>query len=157
MLTNITFIFTTVFVLQSFGVPIVHHQQDSSVKSCPEKASEIAQEYLLLELAGRRSLKADDNCYKSLRTKYISQLKDPGEFKSEVIEVTSAAIIDVTFNKEYQQYDVKVEATTTKGKKIKDKFRFMKLGAPGRAKPEHGCGILSLSTKNALVLAKCLP
>jgi len=157
MYNKIIFLFAVTVCFPLSAKQIVHHQQDATAKSCPKEASEIAQEYLLLELAGRRALKADDNCFKSVKTKYISQLKDPGEFTNEIVEVTAAAITEVSFNKEYQQYDVKIEAKTSKGKMIKDKFRFMKVGVPGKPKPQFGCGILSLSTKNTLVLSKCLP
>lgn len=143
--------------LQAQSNQPVFHQQDKSVKTCPEEVSEIAQEYLILEMAGRRSLKADDNCFKSVKTKYVSLLKDPDEFKNEVLEVSSGTIKNISFNKEYQQYDVKIELKTSKGKKVMDSFRFMKLGKPGKPKPGSGCGLLSARTKNALVLEKCMP
>lgn len=149
---SLSLVFTAVHAKQ-----IVHHKQKADVKTCPKDVKEIAKEFLLLELLGRRYLKAKDSCYSNAETKYISQLKDPDEFVEKAIEVASATIKEVTFNEEYKQHDVKIEVETSTGKIIKDTFRFMRFGKAGGPKPEVGCGLMSSRTENALVLSRCMP
>lgn len=150
----IALINTLLFVQFSFSA--VSPNMESKSKTCPKDEVLLAQEYLLLESVGRRAfLKAKDSCYKNAKTKYIHQLKTERDSFEDVVFVDSVKIKKVEYNKTYDQHDVFIEAITSDGKKLEDKFRFMRLGKPGGPRPKSGCALLSISPSKAYVLNRC--
>ena len=129
---------------------------DSKVTTCPQDEVLIAQEYLLLESLGRRAFNAaKDSCYKEVKIKYINLLKSERDYTQDIVFVDSVRIKKVEYNKDYDQHDVFIEAIASDGSKLKDQFRFMRLGQPGGKKPQSGCALLSIAPSKAYVLKRC--
>ena len=140
----------------TFAYSNVSPNIDKKSTTCPKDETLLAQEYLLLESVGRRAFnKAKDSCFSQAKIKYIFQTKNESNLTNNIVFVDSVRVKKVQYNDEYAQHDVFIEAVTSDGEKIEDKFRFMRLGAPGEEKPQTGCAILSIEPSKAYVLNKC--
>lgn len=149
-------LFVLEFLFVSVALGDVSPKIDKSIKNCPKDEMTLAKEYMLLESMGRRAFnKAKDSCYKNAKTKYVYKLKSEASMTNDVVFVKSVNVTKVNYNKKYDQHDAFIEAVLEDGSKVKDQFRFMRLGQPGGKRPTSGCALFSISPSKAYVLESC--
>ncbi len=131
---------------------------NSSVKTCPKKAMDIADEVLKLELAGMRWRNSKDSCFESLKMNYVHGVKNPDGTASGIVKVkkNSLKIISVKENKEFYSYDILFAVKNTEGLTVEDSISFMLNADLGAKKPKRGCVLISAAPAKAYVSEACL-